>query len=157
VSTIELPDPRLRLVYRLQAELDAPLDLGDTPKGHRRVVAFTGGTFEGPGLSGTLVAGGGDWQILRADGTAIADIRYTLRTDAGALLLIEAHGVRHGDPDVLARLARGEVVGADEYTFRTTVSIETSDPALAALNDGVFVAVGGRQPSGVVYDVYLVE
>jgi hypothetical protein len=37
------------------------------------------------------------------------------------------------------------------------MSIETSDPELAWLNDGVFVAVGGRQPDGVSYDVYLVE
>jgi hypothetical protein len=42
------------------------------------------------------------------------------------------------------------------YTFRTTVAIEASDPALSWLNDGVFVAVGARRPSGVTYDVYLV-
>jgi hypothetical protein len=151
----DLPAPRLRRIYRLQARLDAPLDLGETPKGHRRIVAYAGGTFSGE-LSGELVPGGGDWQRLRPDGTALADIRYTLRTDSGALLLVESTGVRHGDPAVLARLARGEPVDASEYTFRTQLSIETSDPALAWLNDGVFIAVGGREPSGVVYEVYLV-
>ena len=58
---------------------------------------------------------------------------------------------------MLARLAAGEDVDPAEYTFRTTVSIETSAPALAWLNDGVFIAVGARQPSGVSYDVYVVE
>jgi hypothetical protein len=34
----ELPDPRLRKVYRLEATLARPLDLGDTARGRRRVV-----------------------------------------------------------------------------------------------------------------------
>ena len=39
----ELPAPRLSPVYRLEAALGEPLDLGETPQGHRRVVALTGG------------------------------------------------------------------------------------------------------------------
>jgi hypothetical protein len=156
-AAAELPDPSLRLVYRLQAELAAPLDVGETPSGHRRVIAYTGGHFEGPDMSGELVPGGGaDWQTVRPDGAAVADIRYTLRTESGALLLVTSTGVRHGPPEALARLARGEDVSPADYTFRTQASIETSDPALAWLNDGVFVAVGARRPDGVAYDVYLV-
>ena len=104
-----------------------------------------------------LGGGGADWQIVRPSGSSVADIRYTLKTDRGALLYVQSRGVRHGKPDVLARLAAGEDVDPSEYTFRTAVSIETSDPELSWLNDGVFIAVGGRQPSGVSYDVYLVE
>jgi hypothetical protein len=153
-----LPAPKLRHIYRLDAAVDVPLDLGDTPQGHRRIVALTEGRAQGPELNADLLAtGGADWQILRRDGSSVADIRYTLETDQGALLYVQAHGVRHGDPEVLARLAAGEDVDPSEYTFRTTVSIETSAPNLAWLNDGVFIAVGARQPSGVSYDVYLVE
>ena len=153
-----LPAPKLRHVYRLDADLDAPVDVGDTPQGHRRIVALTGGRAEGPDFHAELLAtGGADWQIVRPSGSSVADIRYTLKTDRGALLYVQSRGVRHGKPDVLARLAAGEEVDPSEYTFRTTVSIETSAPALAWLNDGVFIAVGARQPSGVSYDVYLVE
>ena len=152
-----LPTPELRHVYRLDAELAAPIDLGDTPQGHRRIIALTGGRAEGPGFHAELLpAGAADWQIVRPSGSSVADIRYTLRTDGGALLHVRAEGVRHGEPEVLARLAAGEDVDPSEYTFRTTVAIETSDPELAWVNDGVFVAVGGRRPSGVSYDVYLV-
>jgi muconolactone delta-isomerase len=153
-----MPRPRLRHVYRLQASLGAPLDLGDTPQGHRRIVALTGGTFAGPELAGSLLPdGSADWQILRADGSSLGDVRYTLRTDGGALLYVQSRGLRHGPAEVLARLARGEDVAADEYTFRASAHIETSAPELAWLNDGVFVAVGARAPGAVVYDVYLVE
>jgi hypothetical protein len=157
-TELTMPTPRLRLVYRLRASVAAPLDLGDTPQGHRRIVALSGGTFAGPELAGTLLPdGSADWQILHADGSSVGDIRYTLRTDAGALLYVQSRGLRHGPPEVLARLARGEDVAPDEYTFRTTTQIETSAPELAWLNDGVFVAVGARQSGGVAYDVYLVE
>jgi hypothetical protein len=153
-----LPAPTLRHVYRLDANVDAPLDLGDTPQGHRRIVALTGGRAEGPDFNAELLeTGGADWQILRPAGSSVADIRYTLKTDRGALLYVQSHGVRHGTPEVLARLAGGEDVDPSEYTFRTTVTIETSAPELAWLNDGVFIAVGGRRPNGVSYDVYLVE
>jgi hypothetical protein len=153
-----LPSPKLRHVYRLDAELGPPADLGDTPQGHRRIVALTGGRAEGANFSAELLAtAGADWQLLRPSGSSVADIRYTLQTDTGALLYVQSHGVRHGRPEVLARLAAGEDVDPSEYTFRTTVTIETSAPELAWLNDGVFIAVGARQPIGVSYDVYVVE
>ena len=152
-----LPAPKLRHVYRLDADLAAPIDLGDTPRGHRRIVALTGGRAEGPDFNAELLAtGGADWQLVRASGSSVADIRYTLKTDRGALLYVQSHGIRHGKPEVLARLAAGENVDASEYTFRTAVTIETADPELAWVNDGVFIAVGGREPTGVSYDVYLV-
>jgi hypothetical protein len=153
-----LPAPKLRHIYRLEADVDTPIDIGDTPQGHRRIVALTGGRAEGPDFHAELLASGGaDWQIVRPSGSSIADIRYTLRTDSGALLYVQSDGVRHGKPEVLARLATGADVDPSEYMFRTTVSIETSAPELAWLNDGVFIAVGARRPSGVAYDVYLVE
>src|SRR6478672_12878715 len=153
-----LPDPRLTRVFRLEARLGDPLDLGDTPRGRRRIVPASGGTFTGPEINGKLLPGASaDWQILLPDGTALADIRYTLETDGGELLYVQSRGVRHGSPEVLARLADGESVDASEYTFRTSTRIETAAPELDWLNKGVFVSVGGRQPSGVIYETYLVE
>ena len=153
-----LPAPKLRHIYRLDADVGAAIDLGDTPQGHRRIVPLTGGRAEGPDFNADLLAtSGADWQIVRPSGSSVADIRYTLKTDDAALLYVQSHGVRHGRPDVLARLATGEDVDPSEYTFRTTVAIETSAPELASLNDGVFIAVGARAPGGVSYDVYVVE
>jgi len=153
----QLPDPHLSKVYRLEATLAAPLELGDVAQGRRRIVPLTGGTFSGPEISGRLLAGASaDWQIVLPDGTALGDIRYTLQTHAGDLLYVQSRSVRHGSAEVLTRLAQGEDVDASEYTFRTSTQIETAAPHLDWLNKGVFISVGGRQAGGVIYETYLV-
>jgi Protein of unknown function (DUF3237) len=152
-----LPEPRLSRIYRLEAALGEPLDLGDVSQGHRRIVPLTGGTFTGPELNGKLLPGvSADWQIVERDGTALGDIRYTLQTDNGLLLYVQSRGVRHGSAEVLARLGRGDEVDASEYTFRTSTQIETASRDLDWLNKGVFISVGGRRPGGVIYETYLV-
>jgi hypothetical protein len=155
---IRLPEPRLRQVYRLEAVVGEPLDIGNVREGQRRIVPLTGGSFTGPELNGELLPGGSaDWQIVLPDGTALGDIRYTLETGDGALLYVQSQGVRHGSAEVLARLARGDDVDPSEYTFRTSTRIETASSELAWLNKGIFVSVGGRRRGGVIYETYLVE
>jgi hypothetical protein len=157
MSGDHLPEPRLTRVYRLEAALGQPIDLGERPQGHRRIVPLTGGTFTGPELRGKLLPGASaDWQTVLPDGTALGDIRYTLLTDAGELLYVQSRGVRHGSAEVLARLARGEDVDASDYTFRTSTKIEAAARQLDWLNKGIFVSVGGRRQGGVIYETYLV-
>jgi hypothetical protein len=151
------PPPRLTQVYRLEATLGQPLDVGVVAAGQRRIVPLTGGTFTGPELSGTLLPGASaDWQIILPDGTALCDIRYTLQTDQGDLLYVQSCSVRHCSPEILARLRLGEEVDPSEYTIRTSTRIETTVRELAWLNKGVFISVAGRQAGGVIYETYLV-
>jgi hypothetical protein len=153
-----LPHPHLTQVYRLEATVGDPLDVGDVVAGHRRIIPLTGGTFTGPKLNGTLLPGvSADWQIVLPDGTALGDIRYTLQTDGGDLLYVQSRSVRHGSAEVLARLGRGEDVDASEYVFRTSTQIETASLDLDWLNKGIFISVGGRQVGGVIYETFLVE
>ena len=153
----QLPEPRLTRIYRLEAALGEAVEIGDLGLRRRRILPLTGGTFSGPELNGKLLPGASaDWQIVLRDGTALGDIRYTLQTDGGALLYVQSQGVRHGSPEVLERLGRGEDVDASEYTFRTSTRIETASSELDWLNRGVFVGVGGRRPGGVIYETYLV-
>jgi len=156
-SSFQLPEPRLEPIYRLAATLGEPVDLGETDHGRRRIVPLIGGTFAGQ-INGKLLPGASaDWKTVLADGTALGDVRYTLRTDGGDVLYVQSRGVRHGSPEVLARLARAEDVDASEYTFRTSTQTQTAAAGLDWLNKGVFVSVGGRQPGGVIYETYLVR
>jgi hypothetical protein len=142
--------PELRFAFEIEVEVAKPLDLGQTQNGHRRVIVIRSGRVAGPRLQGRVLEGGGDWQILRADGTGDLDARYTIQTGDGALIYVVNRGVRHGPADVLARLNQGEPVDPASYYFRSTATFETSAPEHAWLTRAVVVGVGERYPDRVV-------
>ena len=143
-----------RLLMTLQVAVQAPYNIGAVPHGTRRTAPLAGGHFEGPRLRGTVVAGSSaDWLLLRADGVLELDFRATLRTDDGALIAMRSFGLRHGPPDVIAALGRGETVDPARYYFRTTPRFATADPKYAFLNHLVAVASGDRRAEGPIYTI----
>jgi hypothetical protein len=152
----DIPVPGFELVTRVEAELGPPVSLGQSQWGERRVVPITGGRFDGPRLSGRIVPGGADWQVVHADGMISVDARYTLETEDGAGIYAQSRGVRHGPPEVLARLGAGERVDPAEYYFRAVIQLETGAPAYAWVNRALFIASAIRLPLGVAYDLYAV-
>ncbi len=149
--------PRLEFLYTSRIRIAPMLELGAAPYGERRVINILGGEFAGPRLRGSVLPGGADWQILRADGVAEVEARYTLQTDDGALIYIENWGLRHGPREVIVRLAAGEAVDASEYYFRTTPRFETGVPAYSWLNGIVAVAAGERRADSVIITAYAVS
>ena len=141
-------------IFTIRCELEAILNLGRTPLGERRIINILGGPVDGPKLQGRVLPGGADWQIIRADGAADIQARYTIETDAGARILVSSEGLRHGPPEVIARLARGENVDPALYYFRTLMRFETADPAVDWMNRILAIAVGQREPQAVRLDVY---
>src|SRR5215470_10490900 len=143
-----------RLLMTLQVELPPPQRLGAVPHGTRVIAPIAGGTFAGPRLRGTVLPqGAGDWTLLRGDGVLELDLRLTLATDDGALVHMTSFGLRHGPPDVIAALARGDRVDPSTYYFRTTPRFETGHPKYAFLNRLVAVANGDRRPEGPIYTI----
>ena len=145
---------KLRPLLKAEITLQAPLELGDTPLGRRRIIPITGGRFSGERLAGRVLPGGADWQVIRADGVADLDARYTLETDDGALIYVRNRGYRHGPPEVLKRISLGENVDPSLYYMRTTPLFETGDPRYAWLNRIVCVATGARRPAAVELEVF---
>ena len=144
----------LRPLLKAEIALEAPLELGDTPLVRRRIIGIRGGRFSGERLSGRVLAGGADWQVIRADGVADLDARYTLETSDGALIYVRNRGYRHGPPEVLKRMSLGEDVDPSLYYMRTTPSFETGDQRYAWLNRMVCVATGARRPAAVELEVF---
>ena len=99
--------PPLEFIFAAHAKVDPALDLGDVGKGGRRIVPIIGGDFSGPQMRGTVLPGGADWQIMRHDGVAELEARYTLRTDDGALIYVRNHALRHGPAESWRRSLRG--------------------------------------------------
>ena len=140
-----------RLLMTLQVVVPPPQKLGAVPHGTRVIAPITGGTFEGPRLRGKVLPGGGDWLLTRPDGVLELDLRITLETDDGALIYMMSSGLRHGPPEVLAAMARGESVDPSKYYFRTAIRFETSAPQYAFLNRLIAISSGDRRASGPIY------
>jgi hypothetical protein len=120
------PKPQLEQMFRASVAVAAPRSLGRTPLGERRIVDILGGEVTGAKLSGRILPGGADWQIVREDGTAVLEARYTIEAQDGALIYVRNFGYRHGAPDLLIRVARGEDVDPATYYFRSAPVFETS-------------------------------
>jgi len=101
-------------------------------------------------MKGRVLPGGADWQIVRADGLAELDTRYTLETDDGKLIYVQNPGIRHAPPDVTAKLMAGQPVDPSLVYFRSAPRFETSAPELAWLMRSIFVGTGERHPADVV-------
>jgi hypothetical protein len=138
----------------LRVSVAAPQNIGAVPLGTRRISALTGGDFEGPRLRGVVLpAASADWLLLRSDGVLELDLRATLLTHDGARISMTSFGLRHGPPDVMAALGRGEPVDPARYYFRTTPRFQTAHPAYAFLNRLIAVASGDRRAEGPVYTI----
>ena len=108
-------------IFTIHAELEAITSLGQTPYGERRMIGILGGTVRGARLAGRILPGGADWQIIRRDGAADIKARYTIETETGALIMVNSEGLRHGPPEIIEKLARGENVDPRKYYFRTVM------------------------------------
>ena len=136
---------------------EAITNLGRTPYGERRVIGILGGTVRGPKLTGRILPGGVDWQIIRSDGGADIRARYMIETAAGALIMVTSEGLRHGPHELMEKLARGDNIDPAHYYFRTVMRFETADSSVDWLNRILALAKGQREPRAVRLDVFEVE
>ena len=148
---------RLEPLLRAEITLAPPQELGEAPLGRRRVIPITGGDFRGEKLAGRVLPGGADWQLIRADGVAELDARYTLETTDGSLIYVRNFGYRHGPPDIVAKLAAGQPVDPSLYYMRTTPRFETSAERYRWLNGIICVATGARRAAAVELEVFEVR
>jgi len=143
----------LRSLMILQVAVVGAQKIGAVPHGIRVTAPIAGGHFEGQRLRGKVLPGGGDWTLLREDGVLELDLRLTLETDDCALIHMTSFGLRHGPPEVMTALSRGESVDPSSYYFRTTPRFETGHPKYAFLNRLLAVSSGDRRAEGPIYTI----
>ena len=141
--------PALKFAFMVKVVVGPIQDLGQTARGHRRIVDILGGEARGPRFEGEILPGGADWHVVRPDGTIEVVARYTIRAKSGALVYVQNDGLRVASPEIVARMSKGESVPLDSYRFRTAPRFETSDPALKWLEQATFVGVAARTPDRV--------
>jgi hypothetical protein len=152
----DLP-PGLEFEIRKRVLVGAPIDQGVWDGWRRRIVPILGGSAKGRRFIGEVLQGGADWQGIRtSDGVARLDARYTLRHEDGTIVTVLNFGVRRGPPDVMTRIAAGELVDPASYYFRTSPQFDVQPGPHQWLSENTFVCVGKRWPDAVELDIYRV-
>lgn len=144
---------RLEHLATVRADLKTPIEVGAVPSGVRQIFDVTGGRFDGPGLSGAVLASGGDWLLIGNDGVGRLDVRATLETDDGALVYTQYTGVAVFNEAVVTALAEGGETQFGETEFFTQPRFETGDSRYAWLNRVVAVGQGRVLPNAVEYRI----
>lgn len=147
-----LPAPTLEPAIDLTVFVAAPVEAGQVTglnsRGRRRIIPITGGTVTGQ-LTGTVLPGGADFQIVVSDTCADLDARYLLQLDNGEHVFVMNRALRRASAEDTARLVRGEPVDPAAIYFRCVPTFEVSHPSLAWLTENVFVGTGARFPDRV--------
>lgn len=149
-------EPGLEYAFLIRAEIGETRSGGQSPKGERLHIGITGGTVEGPMLTGTIAPGGSDWPLVRRDGTSEISARYTIIASDGTPVLVCNEGLRVSTPEILARLRAGEAVDPARFYFRSAPVFEAPDGPHGWLNDALFVASLCRDGTDVLVAVYRV-
>jgi hypothetical protein len=135
--------PAFEYLGRLRAEIGTRTVVENGPQGTRTIVQIVGGRFEGPRVKASVQTPAGDWITNRADGSYRLDVRLTLKTDDGALILVTYNGI--------GQTTEG---GA---SLRAAPLFETGDSRYAWLTRLQAVAVGERAGTTVSYDIYALK
>lgn len=147
-------------LFDMDASLDAMVDVGPTPYGHRMIAHVTSGTFEGPRFNGKVMPGGGDWALIRSDGVLSIDVRITLETQDGVRVFVTYGGRLAIPPELMGTVFNketAETVDPAKYYFRTLPLFEApAASAYAWLNGIAAVGVGRFTSRGVAYRVHAI-
>jgi Protein of unknown function (DUF3237) len=148
--------PDLEFMFEIRVDIGPIIEIGNTLSGLRRTVPIIGGTFRGPQISGRVLPGGADSQLVEKSGLTLVDARYVIETKDGVRIEVRNRGVRHGSLEVLQRLSAGEVVDPKEYYFRTSPRFEPPNGQYEWLRTSVFIGSCERYAELVVVKVWKV-
>jgi hypothetical protein len=147
--------PQLTLLMQVAVEFTPLLSIADGAPLTRRILHARTGSFGGRDVRGDVVAGG-DWVLVRGDGSAELDIRFTLKTVEQELLFMRGTGLFVADSAVATRIRAGDEVAPAEYYFRTAILFETGSARLRHFNHRLHLGVGQRTATGMLTDVFTI-
>jgi hypothetical protein len=145
---------KLEHIFSYRADLKEPAQIGAGPIGTRIIFDVSGGSVEGPKLTGRLLESGGDWLLIGPDGYGRLDVRGTIETDDGAHIYLQYQGLLEMNEKVTRAMAEGVALDYGDNYFMTQPRFETGDERYVWLNRIVAVAEGRVLPRAVEYRVY---
>ncbi len=130
--------------------------VGNGGSGFRGIAPITGGTFQGPELSGTVKPFGADWFMVRKDNTFTIDVRILLATDDGAVIHMAYTGLMTADSHTVEKMLQGEYPPSAQCLI--TPRFDTGHQKYQWLNKEIAVGTGrvyfDENDPHVAYSIY---
>ena len=143
--------PQLEFALQLKVTLGQAFSIENTQHGRRTVIPITGGTFEGPGIKGTIINGGADYQLANAQGRTELEAIYCIKTDDGVYIHVRNRGI----------IASGQNAdGKPSFYFRAAPQFEApADSKYGWLNNSLFLCAPtfSSDFKGIVLNVWRVK
>ena len=143
--------PQLEFALQLKVTLGQAFSIENTQHGRRTVIPITGGTFEGPGIKGTIINGGADYQLANAQGRTELEAIYCIKTDDDIYIHVRNRGIIAGGQDA---------DGKPTFYFKAAPQFEApADSKYVWLNNALFVCAPdfSQQFQGIVLNVWKVK
>ena len=143
--------PELEFALQLKVTLGQAFSIENTQHGRRTVIPITGGTFEGPGIKGTIINGGADYQLANAQGRTELEAIYCIKTDDGIYIHVRNRGIIANTKDAN---------GNQSFYFRAAPQFEApADSKYGWLNNALFVCAPSFSQgfNGIVLNVWKVK
>ena len=143
--------PELEFALQLKVTLGQAFSIENTQHGRRTVIPITGGTFEGPGIKGTIVNGGADYQLANAQGRTELEAIYCIKTDDGIYIHVRNRGIIANTKDAN---------GNQSFYFRCAPQFEApADSKYGWLNNALFLCAPSFSQgfNGIVLNVWKVN
>lgn len=150
--------PELKHSFSVEIRVDKPTVVNATAEGGKRqLIAILEGKVSGR-LTGSVLPGGIDSQIVHPDGTCHLSARYGLQTDQGCVY-IENNGIRR-----IPEAWRSQLFGEDmsffnqipqeAIYFKAVPKFEVYSEALRWMTESIFICTGQRTAEGVSLKFY---
>ena len=152
--------PTVSIETEYLATVEAPLEPAQSAGSRVIVNVPAGGMVRGPKINGAFVAPAGDWLTVMPDGSLRLDVRATIKTDDGEIILVTYSGAIANSKEVMDRFNNGEVITSkDGWYFITAPQLTTGSKKYDWLNQiqAVGKMVSIQRGVEIKYDWFIVR
>jgi hypothetical protein len=151
--------PTVSIETEYLATVEAPLEPAQSAGSRVIVNVPAGGTVRGPKINGTLVPPAGDWLTVMPDGSRRLDVRATIKTDDGEIILVTYSGAIASSKEVNDRFNKGEVLTSKDEYYITAPQFTTGSKKYEWLNQiqAVGKMVSIQRGVKIKYDWFIVR
>ena len=142
-------------IFSIEIEVAVPILIGqDDIVGRRQLIPIISGELKGENMSGTILPGGIDSQIIRPNGICELSARYGIRLNDGETIYIENNGIRTVPEEYVEKVKKGDFIDPSLYYFKTTPKFEIYSPKYKWLTTNLFICNAKRLPTKVLLTFY---